>query len=121
MQYTKTTDSAISIGDDTDYSTEEKIVGTWIDGKPLYQKTVTGSSGTNININLNINNADIVIIKTAGIILSTGEYIPHGAYTNASNYLSFFISANKTQCGIRSSESYGNATYYVTVQYTKTT
>lgn len=23
-----------------DYSTEEKVVGTWIDGKPLYQKTV---------------------------------------------------------------------------------
>lgn len=27
-----------------DYSTEEKIVGTWIDGKPLYQKTFTGLS-----------------------------------------------------------------------------
>ena len=39
IQYTKTTDSAISIGSDTDYSTEEKIVGTWIDGKPIYQKT----------------------------------------------------------------------------------
>lgn len=41
LQYTKTTDSAISIGVDTDYSTTEKIVGTWIDGKYLYQKVVT--------------------------------------------------------------------------------
>lgn len=40
IQYTKTTDSAISIGSETDYSTDEKIVGTWIDGKPLYQITV---------------------------------------------------------------------------------
>lgn len=45
FNYTKTTDSSISIGSDTDYSTTEKIVGTWIDGKPLYQKTVsTGGS-----------------------------------------------------------------------------
>ena len=41
IQYTKTTDSSISIGSDTDYSTEEKVVGTWIDGKPIYQKTFT--------------------------------------------------------------------------------
>ena len=40
LQYTKTTDSPISIGDDTDYSTEEKIVGTWVNGKPIYQRVV---------------------------------------------------------------------------------
>lgn len=39
VKYTKTTDSAVSIGDETDYSTTEKIVGTWIDSKPIYQKT----------------------------------------------------------------------------------
>lgn len=37
--YTKIGDSAIEIGSDTDYSTTEKIVGTWIDGKPIWQKT----------------------------------------------------------------------------------
>lgn len=44
LQYTKTTDSPVAIGDDTDYSTDEKIVGTWIDGKPLYQRTFVKSS-----------------------------------------------------------------------------
>lgn len=39
IQYTKTTDVAISIGEATEYSTDEKIVGTWIDGKPIYQCT----------------------------------------------------------------------------------
>ena len=41
VHYTKTTDAVNSFkyGDATDYSTMEKIVGTWIDGKPLYQKT----------------------------------------------------------------------------------
>lgn len=47
FQYTKTTDTAMEIGSDTDYSTTEKIVGTWIDGQPLYQKVVTGLTLTN--------------------------------------------------------------------------
>ena len=28
------------------YSTEEKIVGTWIDGKPIYKLTIKGYSGS---------------------------------------------------------------------------
>lgn len=52
IKYTKTTDSPKRTGyelldiqenqiivDATRYSTEEKIIGTWIDNKPLYQKT----------------------------------------------------------------------------------
>jgi hypothetical protein len=46
LRYTKTTDSAVSIGDANDYSTDEKIVGTWIDGKPIWQNTV--STGSNV-------------------------------------------------------------------------
>ena len=44
IQYTKTTDTAISIGEATEYSTEEKVVGTWIDGKPVYEITLTGAT-----------------------------------------------------------------------------
>lgn len=46
IEYTKTTDTTIAIGDGNDYSTEEQVVGTWIDSKPLYQKTWTGLSVT---------------------------------------------------------------------------
>lgn len=42
-------------GDTHTYSTEEQIVGTWVDGKPIYERTVTGirvsyssSSETNV-------------------------------------------------------------------------
>lgn len=50
LQYTKTTDSAGSGDWTTDgtpahhYSTNEQIVGTWIDGKPLYERVFTGLS-----------------------------------------------------------------------------
>lgn len=48
IYYTKTTDSAVTTIETkpTHYSTDEQVVGTWIDGKPLYQKTVTVTSPT---------------------------------------------------------------------------
>lgn len=36
-QYTKVDDEPVEFGSITDYSTTEKVVGTWIDGKPVYQ------------------------------------------------------------------------------------
>ena len=41
IQYTKTTDGTVAIGTGNDYSTDEQIIGTWIDGKRLYQKTIS--------------------------------------------------------------------------------
>jgi hypothetical protein len=49
------------------YSTEEQVVGTWIDGKPLYQKTfeITNTISTTTpsdftNIEHGIDNIDVV-------------------------------------------------------------
>lgn len=52
IQYTKTTDSANSFnyGDPNEYSTTEKIVGSWIDGKTLYQKTISCGALPNTTI-----------------------------------------------------------------------
>lgn len=56
IQYTKTTDTAGSgrwsnAGDQTHhYSTSEQVVGTWVDGKPLYEKTYV-NSGSDITAN----------------------------------------------------------------------
>lgn len=48
----------------TTYSTTEKIVGTWIDGKPIYKKTVAISfptSSTSSSTYHNISNISMVI------------------------------------------------------------
>lgn len=56
IQYTKTTDSAIPIVSNVTpsyhvYSTEERVIGQWVDGSTLYERTITGLSivlnGTN--------------------------------------------------------------------------
>lgn len=76
IQYTKTTDVAGSgnwtpLGKPTvHYSTEEQVIGTWIDGKPLYQRTwdmptITVSSvGAWISTSIDASNmASIVDVK----------------------------------------------------------
>ena len=56
IQYTKSTDSSMSVSDGNEYSTDEQVVGKWIDGRPIYQKTVQGmtpsSSGTRVDVGL---------------------------------------------------------------------
>ena len=129
IQYTKTTDAPNSciIGLDTDYSTTEKIVGTWIDGKPIYQKTISKTHqmknngawrfdvpsnvdkfvDTTVNLILHIDNNDIAIIMK-----------PY--YESDSNY----IMVNSDNLYIKRSILSENIYYtseIITYQYTKTT
>lgn len=64
VRYTKTTDTAIKVGDGNDYSTDEQIIGTWIDGKPLYQKVVDcgkGPNATTKNVPHEVSNMDTCV------------------------------------------------------------
>ena len=60
----------------TTYSTEEKVVGTWIGGKPIYRKVyyATYTSPINdVNINIGFNNWDEVI-TLKGLSFSTSDH-----------------------------------------------
>lgn len=105
--------------EDSSYSTEEKIVGTWIDGKPIYQKTFTGlsialldTSGVSTGITL----SDVsTLISAQGIDTTAGSLktktVPLVSYVLASsNVLEIF----GAYCG-------GTTINVLTVQYTKTT
>lgn len=111
----------------TVYSTEEKEVGTWIDGKPLYQKTIvlentTISSSTKEITILDITNYDIVLIKNF--------YINGDTSSSAGNRHKFLQNTNDSSsyCVIRGYQNNlllqaNNHKYinkaYITVQYTK--
>ena len=45
------------------YSTEEQVIGTWIDGKPIYRKVFTGTSNTQTNATIHnyTENVDTVV------------------------------------------------------------
>lgn len=125
FQYTKTTDAANSFkyGNETDYSTDEKIVGTWIDGKPIYQKTINFGNLPNTTsklVNHNISNlSQIIDLKTmvyTGTSWITLSYISPGNLDSA-----VYCSVTPTQIKIETGADRSNWTAYATVQYTKTT
>ena len=85
VQYTKTTDTAGS-GQWTPqgvpavhYSTEEQIIGTWIDGKTLYQKTIISTDtlnyGQRSNLSTGITDADEIVSITG-----SASYKDHNTY-----------------------------------------
>ena len=107
------------------YSTEEREVGTWTDGKPLYEKTIyIGSMTKNSSWNPiahNINNIEKVI-KLCGQTkqLSDGRMynIPHyRPYDNTG----ISIGADTTYVYYMNTWLEYASDTYVTIQYTKTT
>ena len=114
--YTKIGDSAVEIGSDTDYSTTEKIVGTWIDGKPIWQKTVeyTFTSGSGWRVFDNNSIYDKLLGVTGFYTSPTSEIIP---FTNTITTVPrFSIQADHKLYYFCDQSRAG----YVTLQYTKT-
>lgn len=112
--------------DAMNFSTDEKVIGTWIDGKPLYQKTVDCGALPNNNnksIPYNINNVER-FVYVEGVYYDTSDpklagFLPkvHSVNINQQVFLdtrngNIFLSAASDQ------SSYSS---YVTLRYTKTT
>lgn len=108
------------------YSTDEQIIGTWISGKPLYQKTITGSATFNTTdyVTIGVLNAGVVVINFFGYYKKDGSTFNLNT-PNPSNYnygRSTVIDADGvTIKGKFGTGVTGTYDYAVTVQYTKTT
>ena len=115
IQYTKTTDSAVDIGSDTDYSTTEKIVGTWIDGKPIYQRTFT-----NVTISATILTGIDTLVTITGMNLTNNNQWYHVSGNSA--YTGTFGELINGELKIKAVGSgyTGGQIEHVTIQYTKT-
>ena len=123
LQYTKSTDSAISIGNETDYSTDEKIIGTWIDGKPIYQKTIDCGAMPNSTLKSiphNVSNMGL-LIREFGVAYKSdySDMVPLPSSTSGSNTLC--CSANTTNIKLITVTNLSQYNAYVTIQYLKTT
>lgn len=69
LRYTKTTDTAVASG--------EKIIGQWIDGKPLYQKSYVFSksqvSSGEFNVSHDVDNVDKIWFDVSSTFLTSGN------------------------------------------------
>lgn len=120
------------------YSTDEKVVGTWIDGKPLYQKTLVFNYSDMVTSDIikhtqGINSSMISGLKQVfsidGILITNGYgQVPIGCKTFAdpNDITGGYIEVTKyyTCVGVIGKDIDVQTQFiklYVTVQYTKTT
>lgn len=136
LQYVKTTDTAGS-GSWTPqgvpthhYSTDEQVIGTWIDGSTLYEKTVyiasLPSTTAQTNYAHNINNIDKItnydgIIQFNNATNITAKFDRIGTSTNVldfGNTLAMTVTNENIAIIVGKDRSACSA--YITIQYTKT-
>lgn len=107
------------------YSTEETRIGTWIDGKPIYRKVITGTVAASAQNSFSIPSAGFnaeFYVNIHGIVrYSENEYIFVSSYNNASlNTTSISFGANVIYIDTGNIKV-ASKPYYVIVEYTKTT
>ena len=129
LQYTKSTDVAAAsyFATVNDYSTEETVVGKWIDGSPLYQKTYTGTlPNTNVVKDNLFSIADLNMDKLIDIEATAYQHTSgEGEFTYTNNFhnesVEFSIWRRQDNyIGIHlMSDSLHGRPYVVTIRYTK--
>lgn len=100
----------------TTYSTEEKVVGQWIDGKPVYRKVVLTASA----ITLARDNWVSLGISLSNVIPING-YVPAENKTSSTYPIQWYVNNGiVTAMCFRSSQTMGKNAPIV-LEYTKTT
>lgn len=101
------------------YSTDERVVGTWIDGKPLYQKTfyIEASITTYAT---GLTNIDNIFIKKQQINVSN-NYIYESYYYDSKEFAYACVKNDGSEIVIVKSSQVVLTGSYITLQYTKTT
>ena len=125
MRYNATSEQWENGDDYHVYSTDERVVGKWIDGKPIYEKTISGSftltslSGytqANVSFTSEISNVEKVISHLIYVENLQLPYV-HGM-ANLNMGCNVTTAQFEFRCG---SNQTGTKTYRATLQYTKTT
>lgn len=131
IQYTKTTDTPGSgkyttLGvPSTHYSTDEQVVGTWIDGKPLYQKTIH-TSGISMKLNGIYDFTSLFpLTNTVRDITVIGNYLDNDSpnYFSLGVYCVYFNPSEAPAHTLRLNMGSSTQTFefFITIKYTKTT
>lgn len=115
---------AVTDVDGESYSTtEQKTGGTWVNGKPIYKKTVdvgTMPNNTRKQVAHGISNLDF-IISMSGSAYGNGTYLPI-PYTDTASANGLGLYASSTDLILFTSANLSYlTTSYVTIWYTKTT
>ena len=105
------------------YSTDETVIGKWIDGKPIYRKVINSTcpskSATWATISSNLN-ADEILSYTGYIEFSTSEHKLLAVGTSQFTYFQLNKTSHELQIATNDSGFFGKP-IKVIIEYTKTT
>lgn len=110
------------------YTSSEKKIGSWIDGKDLYQKTYTGvvpvATNTQQLFPLDIQYSDIWIDESASFLTrydKSSETLPANYYFGSSDYCRTWVNKNISDIRIKTGSDLRAYNYVLTIRYTKAT
>lgn len=109
---------------ENNYSTEEQRIGTWIDGKPLYQKTYVGTiiADSALHPIATLSNNLSVVDVTGYALNSYGSIYPTNVYISGDDRFSVYINSDNAITIIATpSSGLNSSSCYITIKYTKTT
>lgn len=104
------------------YSTSEIVIGTWINGKPIYRKVITHSkSGLQggVTIPTGISNMECLVRASGSIKYAGAIWIPLSFY-NTGGFNGFHLTGNGANVMYQEG-SYDASEMYFILEYTKTT
>lgn len=104
------------------YSTAERVIGKWIDGKTLYRKVITTTTPDHITSTETIAAlpSGCIIKKIDGYINQNGQNLPLSLYLGESNYYYTYSLNNEVKMKLFN-ENRMNASCTLILEYTKTT
>lgn len=122
VKYTKTTDAVNSFNyaSENDYSTSETIIGTWLNGEPLYQRTFSGTTASDRSEKIIGSITSSYKIKSCvGVAeLASNSYTSLPYATGSDGCTCWVANGNITVQAL--SSTWQNKAIYITLQYTKT-
>lgn len=107
-----------------EYSTDETICGTWIDGKPIYRRIVSGNRSGQAETSISYSNWNVdELVDIKPIIYSNNNdyYYNSPYYANSDDYWRIYTNLNYKNININCGSNYPGRTgkYILVIEYTK--
>ena len=103
------------------YSTEEQVIGTWIDSKPIYQKTFVGTTPSSPNTETAVVSGDFTNWNILQMFGNVDNRIPANWTLDTNIHNNIWFPADKKSISMIVDTYFTNKAFSITVQYTKTT
>ncbi len=113
------------VDDPNQYSTEEKIIGTWIDGKPIYRKVINTITGDKISAWKTILSEVDKVFRYNGFVYETEtdiKVLPYAGGLDGGSLIWFHVNATSHVFQeAHSDDMFKSKEMTIIVEYTKTT